>query len=351
MLTETVPEIKNILVQIESLLQLLIPNPEEFSIHGLLSPNPHCSPAHPLSVATNPMVDDMLPKRLSKSGENAPKAKRSKRSAQSEVKSEEKNAQCSEENEKNCDVEKKVFERTDIIKTEPEDDLEKETNKDNKTNDITNEQGQKNKSQISSSKGRVALPNETEKVKVNDSQADKSRTKNSNGDDSQPDKSRTKHSNGDDSQADKPKTKDSKGSDSQADKPMTDDSNGDESEEIDDDEEFQEISDDSEEEYDEEELGMYSQYSQTLQFVRESGYASQTYSLDVEINQGEVHLVETPDNSDLLQNLRDTGVLVRSKYLPMVQRWLEVRIISPFVNSIAPSLSVLIFIYFIFILR
>ena len=87
----------------------------------------------------------------------------------------------------------------------------------------------------------------------------------------------------------------------------------------DDSEEFGEITDDDSEDEDEQDEDF-----EEVDFVRQHGLGSQHYRLSIEINDQVVELVETNDNTDLLAALKEQCVLMEKKYLPMIQKWLEV---------------------------
>lgn len=58
--------------------------------------------------------------------------------------------------------------------------------------------------------------------------------------------------------------------------------------------------------------------------VQAHGLGSRKYNLEIEIGTDKVSLVETEDNQDLFQSLKDAACLITMRYLPQIVKWLEV---------------------------
>lgn len=58
--------------------------------------------------------------------------------------------------------------------------------------------------------------------------------------------------------------------------------------------------------------------------VRSYGLGTQQYRISIEINTEDISIEETGDNTDLINSLKDSNRHVSKKFLPRVQRWLEV---------------------------
>lgn len=60
------------------------------------------------------------------------------------------------------------------------------------------------------------------------------------------------------------------------------------------------------------------------EFTQEHGLFDRKFALTVELGHGGSRLQETEDNQDLIQGVRDQYMLIKTKYLPAVKRWLQV---------------------------
>lgn len=60
-------------------------------------------------------------------------------------------------------------------------------------------------------------------------------------------------------------------------------------------------------------------------FLREYGLGSQKYSLDITVNVDNIGVQENDDNRDIIRTVLDLNTLVKNKFTPLVQRWMEVR--------------------------
>ena len=57
---------------------------------------------------------------------------------------------------------------------------------------------------------------------------------------------------------------------------------------------------------------------------RVHGMTSQTFSLDISLSSGVIDIEETVDNEALLTSLDDSVQLIQQRYLPAIQRWIQV---------------------------
>ena len=60
------------------------------------------------------------------------------------------------------------------------------------------------------------------------------------------------------------------------------------------------------------------------ELVRGHGLGSKKYNLTLDLSLDSVQLRETPDNTDVLHTLKDIVQLVNIKFLPLLQKWLEI---------------------------
>ena len=60
---------------------------------------------------------------------------------------------------------------------------------------------------------------------------------------------------------------------------------------------------------------------------RQHGITTQNYSLSIQVNSDVIHLEETPDNTDVLSTLKEQCQVMENKFMPLIQKWLEVRML------------------------
>lgn len=93
--------------------------------------------------------------------------------------------------------------------------------------------------------------------------------------------------------------------------------------------EFLEITDSSDsesscEDYDDEKVKEESHYLRSLDNVRQHGVGSHSFNLNVELTDSVIQIDETPDNQDIINALRDSVQLAENKFLPCLQKFLDV---------------------------